>query len=148
MITRHGAYELSDDPTRVDFNRVHAWLTTTYWAAGRSHDRVERSTRNSALVVGAYLNDAQVGFLRVVSDRVTFAWIADVYVDEAHRKQGLAKAMVRFALAHPDFHELKQWVLGTRDAHAVYQECGFVPHPMKDNLMQLKPLDAAGNHFP
>ena len=147
MNTLHVQYEISDDPTRVDFDRVHAWLITTYWAAGRSRDRIERSARNSALVVGAYLNDLQVGFLRVVSDRVTFAWIADVYVDEAHRKQGLAKAMVRFALAHPDFHELKQWVLGTRDAHAVYAECRFVPHPMKENFMQLRPAGPDGTPF-
>jgi hypothetical protein len=76
VITRFRKYEIDDDPARVDFARVHDWLERTYWAAGRSRAHVERSARHSSLVVGAYLDREQVGFMRVVSDRMSFAWVA------------------------------------------------------------------------
>ena len=127
MIRQHRAYELDDDPTRLDFDRIHSWLASAYWSPGIERKRVERAARHSALVVGAYRDGVQAGYLRIVSDRTSFAWICDVFVEETHRRQGLAKAMVRFALEHPDFQGLRRWLLATRDAHGVYAECGFAP---------------------
>ena len=71
----------------------------------------------------------QVGYMRVISDKATFAWICDVFVAEAHRGQKIAGAMVRFAQAHPDHKGLRRWVLATRDAHPVYAGVGFTPLP-------------------
>ena len=148
MITRHGEYELDDDVTRVDFARVHAWLDATYWAAGRSRERVEKAARYSSLVVGAYHGAEQVGFMRVVSDRVTFAWVADVYVDEKHRGKGVARAMVRFALEHPEHRDIRRWVLRTRDAHGVYAALGFGPYEEPESFMQLRPTRPDGSPLP
>jgi GNAT superfamily N-acetyltransferase len=145
MIQRHGEYELDDDIVRIDFARVHAWLAGTYWAAGRSRERVEKSARCSSLAVGAYRDGVQVGFMRVVSDRVTFAWVADVYVHEAHRGKGIARAMVRFALGHPEHREIRRWVLRTRDAHGVYSGLGFGPFEKPDGFMQFMPKNADGS---
>ena len=136
MIARHRDYEIDDDPSRVDFATVHAWLDATYWAVGRSRERVEKAARHSSLVVGAYLAAKQVGFLRVVSDRATFAWLADVYVDGAHRGIGTGRAMVRFALEHPDHRDVPRWTLGTRDAHGVYAALGFRPVENPQNFME------------
>jgi len=127
MITRLGEYEIDDALERVDLARVHSWLETTYWSPGVSHEIVERAARNSSLVIGAYLDSTQVAYARIVSDRATFAWICDVFVDEPHRAKGLARAMISFALAHPEHQNLRRWLLATRDAHGVYRELGFEP---------------------
>jgi len=144
MKVAFGPYEIEDDLNRIDFGKVHAWLTTTYWSTGVSRARVEQAARHSSLVVGAYHGTDQAGFLRVVSDRTTFAWIADVFVDEAHRKKGLAKAMVQFALGHPQLQGIRQWVLMTLDAHPVYSQVGFTLHPNRHNLMQFRPPPVPG----
>lgn len=130
-------YAIDDSLDRVDFARVHGWITTTYWSPGVGREKVERAARNSSLVVGAYNGGTQVGYLRVVSDRATFAWICDVFVDEAHRGRGIARAMVRFALEHPDHQGLRRWLLATQDAHGVYSQCGFIPLPAPDRWMIL-----------
>jgi GNAT superfamily N-acetyltransferase len=129
----HERYELDDDLRRLDLERVHGWLTRSYWSPGVSRDVVERAARGSSLVVGAYLDGQQVGYLRVVSDKTTFAWIADVWVDEPHRGHGLARAMVIFALEHAEHQGLRRWVLATRDAHEIYAACGFelLPEPQR-----------------
>ncbi len=138
MTNSLGPYKISDALNRIDFPRVTAWLATTYWNAGVSQSKVERAATNSSMVVGAYLDDLQVGYLRAVSDKTTFAWLADVFVDEAHRKKGIATAMVRFAVEHPDYRTLNKWMLGTRDAHPVYAAAGFKPLDKPQNLMCLR----------
>jgi GNAT superfamily N-acetyltransferase len=148
MVRKHGEYELDEDLARIDFARVHAWLDGTYWAAGRSRERVEKAARFSSLVVGAYHAGEQVAFMRVVSDRVTFAWVADVYVDEKHRGKGIARAMVRFALEHPEHREIRRWVLRTRDAHGVYAALGFGPYEEPESFMQLRPTTPDGSPLP
>lgn len=144
MTSRHGPYEIDDDPSRVDFGRVHAWLEKTYWAAGRSRARVEESARHSSLVVGAYYGGRQVGFMRVISDRVSFAYVADVYVDEDHRGAGVARAMVRFALGHEGHRDVGKWVLRTRDAQGVYAALGFRPYDEPERFMELRPTRPDG----
>jgi GNAT superfamily N-acetyltransferase len=128
-----GQYDIDDDPTRVDISRVHGWLTTSYWSPGISVETVARGLRGTSLVVGAYRDAEQAGILRVISDRATFAWVADVFVEESHRKRGLAKAMLKFALEHPEHQGLRRWVLATKDAHDVYAAVGFtaLPEPQR-----------------
>lgn len=132
-------FELDDDLTRIDFDRVHSWLTTSYWSPGIALEKVKRAALGSSLVVGAYRirtgadgvfdPEEQVGYMRVISDKATFAWIADVFVDESARGRGIATAMLQFALNHPEHQGLRRWVLATKDAHSVYAGVGFVPLP-------------------
>ena len=136
MRTQQGAYEIEDDRSRIDFSRVHSWLTTSYWSPGITQEKVQRAAEGSSLVIGAYLRNGmedgrsvQVGYMRVISDQATFAWICDVFVDEAHRGHKIASAMVSFALAHPEHQGLRRWALATRDAHPVYAGVGFIPLP-------------------
>jgi GNAT superfamily N-acetyltransferase len=138
MKRSHGEYEIDDDANRPDFALVHDWLTQSYWSPGITPDLVERAADGSSLVVGAYFQAQQVGYLRVVSDRATFAWIADVFVDPAHRGKGVATAMLRFALEHPTLPNLRRWVLATHDAHDVYASVGFSPLPHPERFMILK----------
>jgi GNAT superfamily N-acetyltransferase len=135
-------YELDDDRVRIDLAQVYRWLSSSYWSSGVSRDVVERAIRGSSLVVGAYLKDKQVGVVRVVSDKATFAWLCDVFVDESHRRHGLGRAMVKFALVHPDHQGLRRWLLATKDAHEVYSALGFLPLLDPDRWMTLRPKPA------
>ena len=146
MTQTHHAYTIEDGLARIDFARVHGWLASAYWSPGVGCAKVERAAQHSALVIGAYAAPSadgdkgeQVGYLRVVSDCTTFAWVCDVYVDEAHRGAGLARAMVGFALSHPDFQGLRRWLLATLDAHAVYAGAGFAPLKNPDRWMAYLP---------
>ena len=124
-----GAFELSGDPRRLDVPRLLGWLVATYWADDLDLARLLRSIQG-AYVVGAYdANGTQVGFARAVTDGETFGWLADVYVDERARGCGIARALARFLVEHPRLSRLRRWMLGTRDAHAVYAPLGFEPPP-------------------
>ena len=125
MAKLHKDYELDSDLSRIQFERVHPWLTTTYWSPGISMEKVIRAAQNSSMVVGAFFEGVQVAYLRVVSDRTTFAWVCDVYVDETHRGNGLAKTMLSHAMEDPDHQNLRRWLLATKDAHRVYDKLGF-----------------------
>lgn len=110
----------------MDFTRVHAWLSSSYWTPGITRERIEHAARNSALVLGCFtVEGEQTGFLRVVSDKTRFAYICDVWVDEACRGQGLARALLNYAMEHPDFTTVVTWTLGTKDAQGVYAPLGF-----------------------
>lgn len=139
MIQTHEEYEIDEARERLDMARVHGWLASTYWSPGVARAVVERAAKGSSLVVGAYRDGVQVGYLRVVSDKVTFGYLCDVFVDEAHRGRGLARAMARFALTHPDHQGLRRWMLATLDAHGVYAELGFTPLPTPERWMTLRP---------
>jgi GNAT superfamily N-acetyltransferase len=119
-------YEISTDRSRLDVARVHRFLSTeAYWSPGVSRDVVERSIAGS-ICFGVYAPDGQqVGFARVVTDRATFAWLADVYVEQGHRGHGLGKLLVETVLGHPELHGLRRWFLATADAHELYRRYGF-----------------------
>ncbi len=123
-------YELTGDQARIDPVAAQAYLSRSYWAKNVPLDIVERSIRGS-LCVAVMHEGRQVAFARVVTDRATFAFLADVYVLEEHRGQGLARAMVRHFQAHPDLQGLRRWLLFTWDAHDLYESCGWnrLAHP-------------------
>jgi GNAT superfamily N-acetyltransferase len=138
----HNQYEITDDRARLDFALIHGWLTETYWSSGITRPKVEKAARHSALVVSAHwegpAGKQQVGYCRVVSDLTRFAWLADVFVDPDHRNQGLGRAIVAFALEHPDLTDVRNWFLGTKDAHGVYAKLGFGTLHELQRWMQLK----------
>src|SRR5437868_6765308 len=142
MTVTYGEFAIDDDASLIDFARVHGWLTTSYWSPGVGRELVEKAFSRSDLVVGAYRDGEQVGVLRIISDGTTFGWVCDVWVDVPARKQGLAKAMVQFALEHPDFRGLRRWVLATMDAHPIYEACGFGPLEEPSRWMIYKPHGA------
>ncbi len=123
MEQRHGRYFLTDDSSRVDVTTVHAWLTETYWAQGRSKEVVAESVANS-LCFSMFDGDEQIGFARVVTDRCTFSWICDVVIRSDIRGEGLGKWMMACVVDHPSIRETLQ-ILSTRDAHGLYGRFGF-----------------------
>lgn len=119
-------YEVSTDTKRLDLNAIHAFLTQSYWALGVPRATVAKAVQNS-VCVGVYLGHEQVGFARAVTDKATFAYLADVYVLESHRGHGLSRRMMEALTAHPDLQGLRRMLLVTRDAHGLYEKFGFQP---------------------
>jgi GNAT superfamily N-acetyltransferase len=135
-LERSDACVLSDDPSRVDVDVVHGFLTTAYWSPGVSRRTVARAIAGS-VVMGAYAPDGrQVGFARAVTDGATFAWLADVFVLPTHRGRGIARGMVTALLEHPELHGLRRWMLATADAHALYAALGFDAPDHPERLME------------
>jgi RimJ/RimL family protein N-acetyltransferase/ribosomal protein S18 acetylase RimI-like enzyme len=118
-------FELDDDRDRIDREAVHRFLCNeSYWARGRSRESVERLLREASRVVGLYLNDRQVGFARIVSDGMAFAYLADVYVLPELRGRGLGLELVREAVEGGPYAD-RRWLLHTADAHGLYERVGF-----------------------
>lgn len=123
--TRTDGFEVDDDTDRIQFDVVHSFLRQAYWSTGVPRDVVERAAANS-LVVGLYAPDGrQVGMARAVTDRATFAWIADVFVLPQHRGRGLGGFVVKALLEHHDLEGLRRMMLATADAHGLYRRHGF-----------------------
>ncbi len=116
--------DYSDDESRLDIGRIHGWLASSYWSPGIERSLVERAIAGSHCL-GAYDGGGQVGFARAITDHATFAWIADVWVDECGRGSGIGRAMVGWFLDHPGFEGIRRVGLVTADAHGVYGPLGF-----------------------
>lgn len=120
-----GEYAISTDRGRVDLAVVHRYISEeSYWGKGRSMEVVRRSIENS-LPFGVYRGAEQAGFARVLTDYATFAWVADVFILEAHRGRGLSKWLMETILAHSELQGFRRWVLATKDAHGLYRRFGF-----------------------
>ena len=129
---------ISTDPSLVDVALVHRWLSTdAYWALGRPREVVERSIAES-LNVGAYDDGVQVGYARVVTDRATFGWVCDVYVDPSRRGAGIGSRLISSVLAELSPLGLQRVMLATADAHGLYAAHGFEPLPNASMIMVLR----------
>ncbi|MFM0286443.1 GNAT family N-acetyltransferase [Paraburkholderia megapolitana] len=118
-------YEISTDTRRLDVGMIHHFLAEeSYWSLGIPRATVERAIQNS-LCFGAYRGDEQVGFARVVTDRSTFALLADVFVLKDHRGKGLSKRLMQCVVEHEDLQGLRRLLLLTSDAHGLYKQYGF-----------------------
>jgi GNAT superfamily N-acetyltransferase len=127
-------YRISFDPEDQQLDVIHGYLVRSYWAEGIPRNVVARAVANS-LCVGAYDDEAQVGFARVVTDRATFAYLADVFVLEGHRGRGLAQQMLEALEDHPELQGLRRWALFTRDMQPLYARLGWEAYPHPDRLM-------------
>jgi GNAT superfamily N-acetyltransferase len=131
-----GGYELDDDPARIDVDYVFGYLAReSYWARGRPREVVEGSIAGSLRVLGLYHRDAQVGFARVISDGAVLAYLADVFVDAAHRGHGLGIALVREIVDGGPHGDLS-WRLDTSDAQALYAKLGFRERVAPPGMME------------
>jgi GNAT superfamily N-acetyltransferase len=128
-------FSISTDPSKLDIDCIVRFLGASYWAAKRSRAAIELSIRNS-LSFGMYDKGVQIGFARAVTDDATFAWICDVFVDEAYRGRGLGTWLMANVVAHPSIRELRLVMLATRDAHELYRPFGFTEVPLPERWME------------
>ncbi|HTQ01582.1 MAG TPA: GNAT family N-acetyltransferase [Casimicrobiaceae bacterium] len=136
----YGDYELSAAPERLDLDVIHGFLAASYWSTQIPRETVERALAGS-LNFGVYRHGLQVGFARFVTDRATFAYLADVFVLPPHRRQGLATWLVGTALTHPALAGLRRVLLATRDQHALYEKLGFAPLARPERFMEIHRSD-------
>ncbi|MBI3541963.1 MAG: GNAT family N-acetyltransferase [Deltaproteobacteria bacterium] len=131
-------FTVSTDRAKLDVDAIHAFLSSSYWAAGIPRATMERSLEGS-VCFGVYQTSAGgrlVGFARVVTDHATFAYLADVFVVESHRGRGLSKWLIECVLACDELQGLRRWMLATRDAQGLYARFGFTPPDEPGRLMQ------------
>lgn len=125
MEISENGFIFSDKKELLNIEAIHRYLSVeSYWAKNIPFETVKRSVENS-LCFGIYKNQEQVGFARWVTDKATFAWLCDVYLEENYRGQGLSKKLISFMIFHPDLQGLRRYQLATLDAHGLYEQFGF-----------------------
>ena len=136
MIELSSGYELIGDQSEIDAAAAHAYLCRSYWSQGIPSEILARALSNSLCVAVRY-EGAQVAMARVITDRATFAYLADVYVLDEHRGKGLSKAMISYLHDHPELQGLRRWLLMTRDAHGLYERFGWTALASPGSAMEL-----------
>lgn len=118
-------YYITTDVSKLDVNVIHQFLSEeSYWAEEIPKSIVEKAIANS-LCFGLFYKDAQIGFARLVTDKATFAYLADVFVLKEYRGRGLSKWLMHAIQTHPELQNLRRWLLTTKDAHGLYEQFGW-----------------------
>ena len=128
---------VSTDKNKLDVMFVQQFLKDTYWATGRTMTEVQITIDNS-FCFGIYLNDKQIGFARVITDYVVFAYLMDVFIVEEHRGKGYSSILINSMITEPKLKEVKIWRLATLDAHFLYQKFGFKALENPEKMMEKK----------
>ena len=123
---------VSTDKSKLDIPFIQNFLKDVYWAAGRTIEEVQ-TTIDSSFCFGIYLDEKQIGFCRVITDYVVFAYVMDVFIDENYRGKGYSSTLINAMMNEPKLQEVKIWRLATSDAHFLYEKFGFnsLAHPEK-----------------
>ena len=123
---------VSTDKSKLDIPFIQNFLKDVYWAAGRTMEDVQ-TTIDSSFCFGIYLDEKQIGFCRVITDYVVFAYVMDVFIDENHRGKGYSSILINAMMTEPKLQQVKIWRLATSDAHFLYEKFGFnsLAHPEK-----------------
>ena len=139
-------YLISTDKSKIDIDYVHRFLSQSYWSPGVPIQVVKKAMEGS-LCFGIYESDKQtllagrqVGYARMITDKATFAYMADVFIDENYRGKGLGKWLIEMILAHPDVKGLRRILLATKDAHKLYEQCGFTSINNPERYMVYNPV--------
>lgn len=123
---------ISTDKSKLNVPFIQNFLKDIYWAAGRTIDEVQ-ATIDASFCFGIYLDEEQIGFARVVTDYVVFAYLMDVFIDANHRGKGYSSLLIEAMMKEPQLQQVKIWRLATLDAHFLYKKFGFtsLAHPEK-----------------
>jgi GNAT superfamily N-acetyltransferase len=143
---------ISTDKEKLDVEFIWNYLgKESYWAKNIPLEVVKKSIegsfcfglyfRDPANEIADHKNYEQVGFARVITDHATFGYLADVFIVETWRGQGLSKWMMKGVMAHPELQGFRRWLLATKDAHGLYRQFGFDALDRPDRIMGFKPFD-------
>jgi N-acetylglutamate synthase-like GNAT family acetyltransferase len=130
-------FKISTDKSLLNFDVIHRYLDTeSYWAKGIPAERLKRSIENS-MCFGVYQDKDQIGFARVITDKATFGYIADVFILPGFRNIGLSKWLMQTIINNPDLQGLRRWSLATADAHGLYSQFGFTEITRPERWMEI-----------
>lgn len=136
--THDGDLLISDNQALLDRALIHRFLSeSSYWAKDIPREVLDRSIEHS-LCFGLYKAGRQIGFARAITDCATFAWLADVFILEEQRGHGYGKKLLAWIRSHPGLQNLRLFMLGTRDAHTLYQQFGFGPLKHVERFMEIR----------
>jgi GNAT superfamily N-acetyltransferase len=130
-------FTVTTDPAMIDHAVVTDFLRTSYWSQGIPAAIVAKSIEGS-LCFSLLDGTRQIGFARVISDRLTIALLNDVFVLPEFRGMGLGKWLVQCVMSHPELQGLKAWILVTRDAHELHGKFGFKSLARPDSYMEFR----------
>jgi N-acetylglutamate synthase-like GNAT family acetyltransferase len=133
-------YKVSSAPEDISISVVHQFLSDSYWAKNIPLKTLQKAIDNSlcfSVIAESSEQKELVGFARMITDKATFAYLADVFVLDSHRGNGLSKLLMKSILQHPDLQGLRRMVLATKDAHGLYQQFGFKKLASPDTFMEL-----------
>jgi GNAT superfamily N-acetyltransferase len=124
--------KISTDKSKLQVEVIHQFLTSSYWAKGRTLDEVKKTLEHS-LCFGVYKGNEQVGFARILTDYTIYAYIMDVFILQEHRRKGYSKQLMKAINEEPQLKSCKVWMLKTADAHGLYKQFGYneLAHPEK-----------------
>lgn len=147
---RQQQFLICDDKKALQLDAIHHYLTRSYWSKGISKHLVENAIHHS-LCFGLYLvepnaNQVQIGFARVITDKATFGYLADVFVLPEFSRQGLGSELISFVMQHPDLQGLRRFMLCTRDAHNLYRKFEFTGVNYPEIMMQINRPDIYLTH--
>ena len=126
----------STDKSLLRIETIHSVLNESYWAKNIPVEILKRSIENS-MCFGVYIEKEQIGFCRVITDKATFAYLADVFITENHKGKGYSKLLIKEVMAHPDLQGLRKFLLGTADAHGLYKQFGFKELAKPERMMEI-----------
>lgn len=126
---------VSSDKSKLDITFIHNFLTEIYWSRGRGIEEVKITIKNS-LCFGIYIEDEQIGFARVVTDYVFFAYLMDVFIAAEHRNKGYSSVLMRYIMEYQPLKNIKIWRLATSEAHFLYKKFGFSELAHPENAME------------
>lgn len=127
--------EISTAINKLDIEVIYSYLTHSYWGKGRTKEEVATTLKNS-LNFGVYLDGKQIGFARILTDYVVFAYLMDVFVLPDYRKKGYSKQLMKTILEYPELKRVETWMLKTKDAHGLYRQFGFTASKNPEKIME------------
>lgn len=136
MTIAKNQFTITTEKEKFDVEFIHSFLTRSYWAEGISKEVIKRSIEG-ALCFSLFENDKQIGFARTITDKATFAYLADVFIIEEYRGRGLSKWLMEVIMSHPSLQGLRRMMLATKDAHGLYEKFGFTALNNVDRWMQI-----------
>jgi N-acetylglutamate synthase-like GNAT family acetyltransferase len=134
-------YKISEDLSEIDLKAVHGYLSNAYWSKGIPFEKMYEALQNSLCFGILTESRSQIGFARMITDKATFAYLADVFILQDHRGKGLSKWLMEAILSHRDLQGLRRMMLATKDAHGLYKKFGFEALENPEKLMELLNLN-------
>jgi GNAT superfamily N-acetyltransferase len=141
---QRGGFTISTDPSLLDVEGVCAFLEQTYWGKARPREMMRKALLNS-FCFGVYRGAQQIGFARAVTDYATYAYLADVYIVDPFRGQGLGRWLIQTILEHPKLKLVRRWALIKQDAQEFYKPFGFRELKNPQHHLELRHPDLKAN---
>jgi GNAT superfamily N-acetyltransferase len=138
-------YLFSTDKNKLQLDVIYNYLSKeSYWAQNMPLDLIKESIAGS-LCFAVFFKDKQIGYARVITDNATFGYLADVFILEERRGNGLAKELMRFIMEHPNLKKIRRFLLATKDAHGLYERFGFSALAKPETMMEIKFFESYEN---